>query len=110
MFSRPCICYESVATSELIKSNSGWIIRRNEDSLEKILIRISSYNKKILREYGKNARKIYLKKFTNSIMYRNYQFLFWAFFLIKRVKAPANCVEFIDASLLAIQRPIPKGK
>lgn len=75
MLSRPCICYDSVATAELIKSNSGWVIRKKNDSLEKQLISLSNYSLNTLREYGQNARKIFLSKFTSSIMSRNYSFL-----------------------------------
>tara|TARA_Y100001968_G_scaffold43263_1_gene33264 strand:+ start:3054 stop:4208 length:1155 start_codon:yes stop_codon:yes gene_type:complete len=69
MNSKPTICYDTVATAELVlDGKSGWIIDTNKKSLEKLLFKISSLSDKIIKNHGLKARKEYINLYTSRIM------------------------------------------
>ena len=76
MNKRPCICYESIATSELILNDrTGWIIKDKPVSLEDKLKEIYILNKDKLSEISNNCRENYVKKFTSEKMINQYNSL-----------------------------------
>lgn len=76
MNKRPCICYESIATSELIINNqTGWVIKDRPGSLEGKLIEINRLNKNKLLELSNNCREQFIKKYTSDKMISQYESL-----------------------------------
>ena len=76
MNKRPCICYESIATSELIINNeTGWVIKDRPGSLEDKLIEINRLNKNKLLELSNNCREQFIKKYTSDKMISQYESL-----------------------------------
>ncbi len=74
MLSRPCLCFDSIATSELLLNEiSGWSVNLNKGSLYHKLYQISRFDRKEIMEFGIRARKLFLEKYTAESMVSNYE-------------------------------------
>ena len=76
MNKRPCICYDCIATSELILNNrTGWIIKDKPGALQDKLKEISILSKDKLLEISNNCREDYVNKFTSEKMINQFNSL-----------------------------------
>ena len=74
MNARPCICYQNIATAELIMDNkTGWVINDKKGSLTAKLEELINLGPDKLSEISKNCRNSFLNSFTSDIMNKKYQ-------------------------------------